>query len=266
MAINFLSAFHELTQSFMDDRDTPFVHEDAGVRSLHFDDSAVQSSMRVSEPFELDLSYTRTMMGFQLFNIEPGHILLVGLGGGSLSKYCYRRFPQAQITTLEINPDVIRLRDEFLIPADNDRFRVIQADACDYLARGGVQADIILLDGYDAAGLPDCLCAEPFYANCWQALSSQGVLVTNLCGLEPNRTTYLDRMNRIFDGRVWWSKPRESNSLIVFAVKSAHYYPHWFQLTSAAQDLDARYRLDLLQVVKDMRQRLDPDDQSCYQG
>lgn len=85
----------------------PSVSDGAGVRSLQFSGGAVQSSMHVAAPFELDLSYTRSMMGFLLFNDDPRRILLVGLGGGSLSKYCYHQFPQAHIATLEINPDVI---------------------------------------------------------------------------------------------------------------------------------------------------------------
>ena len=71
----------------------PYVYDDAGVRRLHFDSAAVQSSMRLSDPYALDLSYTQAMMGFLLFSAEPRHILIVGLGGGSLSKYCHHRFP-----------------------------------------------------------------------------------------------------------------------------------------------------------------------------
>jgi len=255
-----LPALGELVKILVDGQVAAGVHDEGGVRCLRFNNGTVQSSMRLSAPFELDLNYTQAMMGFLLFNAEPRHILLVGLGGGSLSKFCHRQFPQARITTLEINPDVIALRDEFLIPPDGERFRVIQADACEYLARSDVQADVILLDGYDAAGLPRCLCSESFYSDCWQALSAQGVLVANLWNGEPNRAVYLDRLNGIFDGRVWWSRPRDSNSLIVFAVKSAHYFPQWTRLMAAAQTLGVRYRLDLAQVVNDMRERPDPDD------
>lgn len=113
---------------------------------------------------------------------------------------------------------------------------------------------------HHAAGLPGCLCAEPFYSNCWRALGAYGVLVTNLWGGEPDRGVYLDRLNAIFDGRVWWSKPRDSSSLIVFAVKNEHYYPQWSRLLATAQALDARYRLELVQVVNDMRRRPGPDD------
>jgi spermidine synthase len=260
MAKRILPALRDFTRILVDGQDKPGVHEDGGVRCLRFNGGVVQSSMRVSEPFELDLSYTRTMMGFLLFNAEPRHILIVGLGGGSLSKYCHRRFPQARITTLEINPDVIALRDEFLVPQDDERFQIVPIDASEYLARNDIQADVILLDGYDAAGLPECLCAEPFYSHCWRALSAQGVLVANLWDGAPNRGVYLNRLRGIFDGRVWWSKPHASNNLIVFAVKNEHYYPQWSRLMRNAQTLGERYRPDLSRLVKDMQQRMDPGD------
>jgi spermidine synthase len=260
MTKRILPALRHVVQILVDGQDKPRVLDGERVRSLHFNAGVVQSSMRLSEPFELDLSYTRAMMGFQLFNTMPHDILLVGLGGGSLSKYCYRRFSQARVTTLEINPDVIALRDQFLIPADDDRFRIVQANACDYIARDDIQADIILVDGYDAAGLPACLCSEPFYAHCWKALATNGVLVVNLWGGEPNRTVYLDRLKRIFDGRVWWSRPRDSRSLIAFAIKNDRYFPQWSRLMAEARQLDARYRLDLSRVVDDMREHPSIDD------
>lgn len=253
-------ALRDLVNCLVDNPAAPAVHDQDGVRSLRFNNGTVQSSMRVSAPFELDLNYTQTMLGFLLFNAEPRDILLVGLGGGSLSKYCHRRFPRAHITTLEIDPDVIALRDQFLIPPDDERFQVVQTDAFDYLARSDVHADILLLDGYDAAGLPDRLCSAAFYSNCRQALREQGVLVANLWGGEPKRAAYLDRLREIFDGRVWWSRVDNSDSLIVFAVKSAHYYPQWSRLMAAALALGARYRLDLVRVVNDMRERPDSDD------
>lgn len=54
---------------------------------------------------------------------------MIGLGGGSLAKYCYRHFPQTEITVIEISPDVIALRNEFAILADDTRFRVLPGDS-----------------------------------------------------------------------------------------------------------------------------------------
>lgn len=255
MAKGILPALRGLMKTLVDDEVAPKVYNEGGVRCLRFRHGVVQSAMRISDPFALDLSYTRAMMGFLLFNTAPRDILIVGLGGGSLPKFCYREFPQARVTTVEIDPAVIALRDEFLIPADDERFRIVQADGCDYLIRDDLQADIIMVDGYDPIGLPDRLCSEAFYANCWKALSTQGVLVANLWGGARNRASYVDRLRDIFDDRVWWSRPRESSGLIVYAAKDKRYYPQWSRLMSQAQTLDARYRLDLVRVVNDMRDR-----------
>jgi len=239
---------------------TPRIHDEGDTRCLRFNDGVVQSSMRRSDPFALDLSYTRAMTGFQLFVPDPREILVVGLGGGSLPKYCHSRFPLARITTVEIDPTVIALRDEFRIPPDDERFRIVQADAAEYMARDELQADVILLDGYDADGLPESLCSSAFYAQCWNALTDTGVLVANLWGGAPHRALYVDRLRDLFGERVWWSRPHESTSLITFAVKRQPYFPEWSQLQDIARQADARYRIDLLQVVSDLRQRPAIDD------
>jgi spermidine synthase len=49
----------------------PYVHESGQRAALHFSISEIQSRMRLTDPDALDLAYTRTMMGFLLFNPAP---------------------------------------------------------------------------------------------------------------------------------------------------------------------------------------------------
>jgi spermidine synthase len=130
----------------------------------------VQSEMRLSRPDDLVLSYARAMMCFVLFHPQPEHIVMVGLGGGSLAKFCYRYLPHCRITVLELNPEVIALREQFAIPRDNARFRVIEADAVDYMSKLDNSADVLLVDGFDADGLPPALGSSAFYHDCRRAL------------------------------------------------------------------------------------------------
>jgi spermidine synthase len=58
------------------------------------------------------------MMLVLLFNPAPRSILMIGLGGGSLPKYCHRHLPQCDITVVEINPAVISLREAFQVPPE----------------------------------------------------------------------------------------------------------------------------------------------------
>ena len=69
--------------------DKPFVIEEGDSRALYFSRALTQSGMRLSDPTALEFAYTQKMMSFLLFVHSPRHILMLGLGGGSLAKYCH---------------------------------------------------------------------------------------------------------------------------------------------------------------------------------
>lgn len=196
----------------------PFVYEEADSKSLHFVIHQLQSRMRTSRPHELQVDYTRTMMGFLLLNRHPRHIAMIGLGGGSLAKYCYQLLPQTRFTAVEINPHVIALRKEFLVPDDCARFAVVQADGADFVqqAQGGI--DVLLVDGYDHQGQPPQLCSLAFYASCRQALAAQGVLVVNLDDTHPLYQLFVDRLAQVFNGNIAEVAVNKYGNVIVFAA------------------------------------------------
>ena len=100
----------------------PFVVQTPESKTLQFSEREIQSRMSLLNPDALDIEYTRMMMGFLVFNSAPKQISMIGLGGGSLPKFCYRYLPGADIEVVEIDPAVIALRDTFSIPQDNERF------------------------------------------------------------------------------------------------------------------------------------------------
>ena len=103
---------------------------------------------------------------------DQGHFStsqMIGLGGGSLAKACYRCLPDCDITVVEIDPKVIALRDAFHVPPDDARFRIVCADGVDYVALAAGSPDVLLLDGFDARGLPDAL-SEPVFPPSIQTL------------------------------------------------------------------------------------------------
>lgn len=188
-------------------------------RSLEFTPGMVQSEMRLSRPDQLVLRYARAMMCFTLFQPRPQHIVMVGLGGGSLLKFCYRHLPGARITVLELRADVIALREQFLIPPDDARLRVIHADATDYLAHMPASADVLLVDGFDADGMPAALGSARFYADCRRALRPGGVLAVNLFSYERDYAKLLGRLRLTFEQRICWFDGIAGNNHIIFAVR-----------------------------------------------
>ena len=82
----------------------PYILETPSERCLYFSQANLQSIMSLDEPDALISAYTRKMMAFLLFNPAPRRITMIGLGGGSLAKFCYRNLRGAQITVVELDP------------------------------------------------------------------------------------------------------------------------------------------------------------------
>lgn len=200
----------------------PFVQVHDGLRSLHFSIAAVQSRVDLQRPDRLDLEYTRLMMSFLLLHPAPAAIAsigMIGLGGGSLARFCHRQLAQARLWVAEINPHVIALRREFDVPDDGERFQVVQADGAAFVRCIPGRLDALLVDGYHAQGLPRSLSTQRFFDDCAAALRADGVLAMNLWA-EPRRMTLvLERLRRSFGGTLLAVADSERVNTVVFATR-----------------------------------------------
>ncbi len=207
-----------------------FVEQIDGLLQLRFDMATVQSAMRLAEPNALELEYTRLMMRCLLFNAAPQSMLMVGLGGGSLAKYCHHHLPQADITAVEINPHVIALRERFKLPPDGPRFRVLQADGAAFvMAAAGdssrspaARHDVILVDAFHFDGAPADMNSRAFFQACRKRLAPRGVLVMNLESAPEQCQLALDKISQAFDGGVWSVLCDATNNRIAFAADKDH--------------------------------------------
>jgi spermidine synthase len=174
---------------------------------------------------------------------------MIGLGGGSLAKYCHRTLPSSRITVLELDSDVIRLRDKFVIPHDSPRFQIIHADATDYLAAIDHQVDVILHDGFTADGLAPSLCTASFYRSCHTALEHDGILVSNMWGDAADLMPVMQRLYAVFDQRLWWTGASGSFNRIVFSAKNIDQPKFQSSLAKRARQLDTHHNLSFCDLV-----------------
>ena len=196
----------------------PYVYETLDCKSLCFSVMSTQSSMRLDDPVALVLEYTELMMGFILFDPSPSDMTVIGLGGGSISKYCYNNLPETNQTVVEIDPDVIALRQSFHVPNDNHRFRVIRGNGAQYVSSRTESIRLLMADGFDEDGIPEDLSDIKFYRSCHDALTWGGHAVFNL----HLGRTYAKTLTKILDafaGNVTAVPEREGSNVIVFARK-----------------------------------------------
>lgn len=184
--------------------------------ALQFTRGQTQSRMAADAPDRLLIDYTRTMLAALLWQPHPRLIGMVGLGGGSQAKFIHRHLADARLEIVENHPGVIALRREFLVPDDDARLEVVLDDGARFVAARPGRYDMLLVDGYDACGIPAALSTPAFHDACRDALRPGGVLATNLFCADT--APHIERLRRSFGARnvLVVEEPRMSNQ-VVFA-------------------------------------------------
>ena len=174
------------------------VRECKGVRTLCFDSLFEQSAMRVDNPLTLVHEYTRAMLLALLFK-EPEHVVLLGLGGGSLLRSLHSFCSHADFQVVELRKSVIRIAiDHFYAPNDA-RVNFHNSNGIDYLNDAAVHSsDMVFADMYQAYSMEGFQSTDRFLEQCWKLLTGDGWLVINFHELPDFADPYLDRMCDLF--------------------------------------------------------------------
>lgn len=175
--------------------------EQDGVRYLHFGTEWVQGAMRIRKPDWPELEYAQQMMAWMLFIDAPRRIAQLGLGAATLTKYCYRQFPEAQVTAVELNPSVIAICNSmFKLPPEDERLNVLEMDALDFVEDPDNHGafDVLQCDLYDATAKGPVLDTPEFYSACNACLAPQGVMTVNLFGDHPSFNKNIKAMKFAF--------------------------------------------------------------------
>jgi spermidine synthase len=196
------------------------VSEVDGVRSLYLGSITIQSSMKVKAPFALELAYTRGMMSFLLFSDSVKHVLTIGLGGGSVPKYIHANCPEIKQTVVEINPQIISVaRSHFYVPENDEKLHVMEGDGIAYLAENRASADVLMIDAFDALGIPPDFCSQDFFDSCEMALKIDGIFAINLWGSDKKFDIYLRRIEQSFEDKVLMLPTGKPGNIVVFGFK-----------------------------------------------
>lgn len=241
-----------------DDEGIIEVVDNNGERALHFGSHARQSSMLLAEPDRLHSLYARAMMALLLFRDKPEHVLMIGLGGGTIAKFLLRQFADCRLKVVEFRSSVLKVaRSHFGLPFDPRLKIKIGCGAQHVLQQSRDYAelyDVIMVDAYDHDGMAPEVSSERFFEHCRILLSKQGVLVINLWGTDkPMFQQVAWHMGRIFNWRILFLPVRNRGNIIGFAFAEDCPKPSLKQLAIKAKLLEQQYQLDFSQFVQDFK-------------
>lgn len=192
--------------------------EQDGVRYLHFGTEWVQGAMRIRKPDWPELEYAQQMMAWMLYLEQPRAIAQLGLGTAALTKFCYRQFPEAKVTAVELNPSVIAIcASMFKLPPDDERLSVREMDALDFVNDpANLEAfDVLQCDLYDATARGPVLDTPEFYRACNACLAPQGIMTVNLFGDHPSYAKNIKAMKYAFDHVICLPEVHDGNVVAI---------------------------------------------------
>ena len=225
------------------------ISEDGPVRHLHLGTPWIQGSMRLADPFAIELEYVQRMMAWLLF-VEPAsvarrHAMQLGLGAAALTKFCRKQL-RMRTTAIELNPQVLAAcRGWFKLPADDARLRVVIADAAEEIQRAEWHGtvDALQVDLYDHEAAAPVLDSEDFYADCRRLLTEDGCMTVNLFGRSSSYERSLEKIGAAFGTEALWAfRPTREGNTVVLAQRTAQ-RPKRERLAEQAQSIQTRWGL-----------------------
>jgi spermidine synthase len=208
------------TRSKPSDLDQPTISESDGVRYLHFNTEWIQGAMRIADPAELVLEYTAQMMAWLLFLNPPQDeaIGLLGLGSGSLARFCLKR-TRSPVIAIEWNPRVTAVCHMFFRLPSAGRLDVQHEDAAVWVADpvNAGRCQVLMVDLYDAQARGPVRDSVRFYRDCRRVLGDTGVLAVNLFGDHDSFPRNIDNLSSAFGGRLAILPEIDAGNRIVLA-------------------------------------------------
>lgn len=160
--------------------------EDKGdLRCLKFNVKSTktrQSCFLKSQPHQLVFNYTKQLLTGLLVNPEPKRILIIGLGGGTMSNALHQLLPDSYIDNVEIDESVIKVAQQYFGFLENEQIKTYSQDGRVFVKRALLKKkeyDWIILDAFNGDYIPEHLMTKEYLEETKRLLSPQGILTAN---------------------------------------------------------------------------------------
>jgi len=220
-----------------------------------------ESVTDLRDPDALVLRYSQVMTIATIYPGELKKVLMLGLGGGSISTYLGRFMPDVAIDTVEIDRRVVEVAKQYFGLRETERVRYLDGDGRVFLNRNKGLYDLILLDAYRGGFVPFHLLTKEFYTLVKQRLTPGGAVASNVHDGTKLYHSTVKTMGEVFPTLDLYP----SGMGEVIAIATMDTTPDKDALASRAAALQERYkfRYPLPEVLK---RRMDNPRAQAAQG
>lgn len=231
-----------------------------GVRSLHFGTYPRQSSFLLKDPDKLELEYVQAMTSWQLFKPDlDDEALIIGLGGGSLTKHLLKLFPGCLLKVVEYRRSVVKVALNYFGLPQDERLKIVITDGARYVARRAEEDKgrygLIFVDAFDHEGMAESICNQAFFDACHGLLKPDGIMVINLWGgiANPQFIAATRWIGSAFDWQALFLPVKDRGNVIGLAFKEAPSQLGMDTLRARADTLEMLHQLPFTTFLRDLK-------------
>lgn len=229
-------------------------------------ETSSQSCFKKSDPKKLVFSYTKMLFSGLLLNPNPERVLIIGLGGGTVSNTLLQLYPNITIDNIEIDPAVVKVAKDYFGYIDNEQIRTITKDGRIFVKRALIKKqnyDWIILDAFNGDYIPEHLMTSEFLTEIKQLLTPNGILSANTFSISKLYQYESATYHAVF-GNFFNVRERKSGNRIILATKSGT-LPNEQTLLQRAEKLEkplSAYGVNIFKVMSNMKTKKDWPEQT----
>ncbi|TMP04420.1 spermidine synthase [Pseudoalteromonas sp. S3178] len=227
------------------------VDETRDLRCLKFNTKSSQTSqscMYKNDPDKLVFNYTKLTFASLLVTQNPKNVLVIGLGGGTLSNVIHELYPAAKIHNVEIDPAVLKVARDYFNFIETDKVTSSVQDGRIFIKRAAIKKqkyDWIILDAFNGDYIPEHLLTKEFFEEVQSVLAEGGVIAANTFSssklYEHESATY----HSVFGDFINVSRANRSNRIILAGIKTMPTQAQLNERISALEPRLKKYDVDI---------------------
>jgi len=197
------------------------VEDNGDLRCLKFNvksSKTRQSCLLKSQPQQLVFNYTKQLLTGLLVNSEPKRILIIGLGGGTMSNTLHKLLPDSYIDNVEIDHSVIKVARQYFGFLENEQIKAYSQDGRVFVKRALLKKqeyDWIILDAFNGDYIPEHLMTKEYLEETKRLLSPNGILTANTFSSSKLYRYESATYKAVFGDFYQVSNPDNSNRIIL---------------------------------------------------
>ncbi|MCU4676330.1 fused MFS/spermidine synthase [Catenovulum sp. 2E275] len=201
-------------------RNVVIVEED-NIRCMQFEtrkrNATNQTCINLDDKNSLVFEYAKGTLAGLALNPTPQRVLILGLGGGTLSNVIHQISPQSEIIAVDIDPVVKDMAIKYFDYQENDKVKTEVKDARVYVKRALVNQekfDWIILDAFNGDYIPEHLMTQEFLKEVKSLLNNNGFITANTFSSSELYHYESATYQSVFGKLLTYKTPAKGNRLI----------------------------------------------------